>query len=102
MDASTVGFLIPVFAILMGVSIPITAIKLKHRERLEQMRMAAGRGPDNARTAQQDGRIEMLEDRVQVLERIITDRGFNVAAQIEALRDSSSIEELTRERSKAL
>jgi hypothetical protein len=35
-----------------------------------------------------------------VLERIITDSGVSVAAQIEALRDSTSIEDLTRERSR--
>ena len=27
------GFLIPIMGIIMGVSIPITAIKLKHREK---------------------------------------------------------------------
>lgn len=90
-------FLFPV----MGMSIPIFAIWSKHRERIEQMRIAAGGSSDGARAERQDGRIEMLEDRMRVLERIITDRGLNVAAQIEALRDSSSIDELTRERNKA-
>ncbi|OYW45455.1 MAG: hypothetical protein B7Z33_06320 [Sphingomonadales bacterium 12-68-11] len=32
-------------------------------------------------------RLEASEDRLAVLERIVTDRGFSVAAQIEALRD---------------
>ena len=32
--------------------------------------------------------MQALEDRVRVLERIVTDGGFNVAAQIEALRDA--------------
>ena len=97
------GFLIPVMGIIMGVSIPITAIKLKHRERIEQMRLAAAHsgnrdgGPDSRQAA----RIEELEDRMAVLERIVTDSGINVAAQIEALRDAPIIEELTRERSRA-
>ncbi len=35
-----------------------------------------------------------LEERVRVLERIVTDKGFDTAAQIEALRrDASSLED---------
>jgi len=65
------------------------------------MRLAAGANrTDDGRAARQDSRIEMLEDRVQVLERIITDQGYSVAAQIEALRDSSSIDQLARQRVK--
>lgn len=101
MHIGDIAIFIPFFAIMMGISIPITAIKLKHRQKIEEMRLAAKHGqPDDGRAGRQDSRIEMLEDRVQVLERIITDRGFNVAAQIEALRDSNSIDGLTRERVK--
>ena len=97
------GFLIPVMGIIMGVSIPITAIKLKHRERIEQMRLAAAHSGsrDGGQDSRQAARIEELEDRMAVLERIVTDSGINVAAQIEALRDAPVIEELTRERSRA-
>ena len=96
------GFLIPIVAIVMGISIPITAIKLKHREKIEQMRLAAGQSGnrDSGHAARQDARIEELEDRMAVLERIITDSSVSVAAQIEALRDTTSIEELTRERTR--
>ena len=102
MSPADIGIFIPFFAIMMGISIPITAIKLKHRQKIEEMRLAAGGmgRADEGRLARYDSRMEMLEDRVQVLERIITDRGFNVAAQIEALRDSSAIEELTADRVK--
>jgi hypothetical protein len=34
-----------------------------------------------------------LEDRVRVLERIVTDGGYDVATQIEALRDTRRVEE---------
>ena len=34
-----------------------------------------------------DDRTDLLEDRVRVLERIATDRGQDIAHQIEALRD---------------
>jgi hypothetical protein len=92
------GFLIPIMGIIMGVSIPITAIKLKHRERIEQMRLAASGNRDNGLSERQAARIEELEDRIAVIERIVTDSGVSVAAQIEALRDTTAIEELTRER----
>ena len=91
------GFLIPIMGIIMGVSIPLTVIKLKHREKLEEMRLAASGNRDSGRDTRQEARIEELEDRVRVLERIVTDGGYDLAHKIEALRDerplSSRIEE---------
>jgi hypothetical protein len=90
------GFLIPIMGIVMGVSIPITAIKLRHRERIEQMRLAAAQSGnrDSGASDRQEARIEELEDRMAVLERIITDSGVSVAAQIEALRDREPVVQL--------
>ncbi|MBT2135899.1 hypothetical protein KK137_16300 [Croceibacterium sp. LX-88] len=82
-------FMIPIFAL----SIPIVAIISKHRERVERMRIEAGARYASSNTDKQDGRMEMLEDRVAVLERIVTDRGLNIAAQIEALRDQRGIDD---------
>lgn len=95
-----IALLIPFFAIGAGVMIPITAIRLKHQQKIEEMRLAAGAGRPGDGRSRDESRFEMLEDRIQVLERIITDRGLNVAAQIEALRDGNSIDQLTRERVK--
>jgi hypothetical protein len=78
--------------IIMGVSIPITAIKLKHREKIEQMRLAAAGNRDSGHAGRQDARIEELEDRVRVLERIVTDGGYDLAHKIEALRDERTLE----------
>jgi hypothetical protein len=90
-----IGNLIPFFAILLGISIPITAIRLKHKEKLEQIRMASGGNNngvrDSAHIAQQDAKIELLEDRLVVLERIVTDRSYELAHQIEALRDNVGV-----------
>jgi hypothetical protein len=91
-----IALLIPFFAIGAGVMIPITAIRLKHQQKIEEMRLAAGASRSNDGRGRDEARFEMLEDRVQVLERIITDQGYSVAAQIEALRDSSSIDQLAR------
>ncbi len=87
------GILIPIMGIIMGVSIPITAIKLKHREKIEQMRLAAAAGRESGGDVRQDARIEELEDRVRVLERIVTDGGYDLAHKIEALRDERQLDQ---------
>ncbi|KRA84139.1 hypothetical protein ASD76_09140 [Altererythrobacter sp. Root672] len=87
--------MIPIF----GMMIPIVAIILKHREKVERMRIDAGERYAAPDTSRQDGRMEMLEDRVAVLERIVTDKGLNIAAQIEALRDQRGIDDALAARS---
>ena len=37
--------------------------------------------------------VQQLQDRIRVLERIVTDRGVETAAQIEALRDRDALED---------
>ena len=39
------------------------------------------------------GQVHQLQERIRVLERIVTDRGAETAAQIEALRDHDRIAE---------
>lgn len=90
--------LIPIFGIMFGVSIPIMAIWLKHRERLEKMRIESTAQVSAERAAQYAANNQELEDRVRVLERIVTDRGYDVATQIEALRDQRRVEELLESR----
>jgi cell division protein FtsB len=51
---------------------------------MRQMRGDPGDDAENARLRQQVGQ---LQQRINVLERIVTDRGVETAAQIEALRD---------------
>src|SRR6478736_5250756 len=87
-----VGILIPFFAIGGGLMIPISAIWLKHRERIEKMRIESTAEVSAERAAQYVGRVGELEDRVRVLERIVTDRGYDVATQIEALRDARRVD----------
>ena len=52
---------------------------------------ADGRRAEKA--AQYAASNKELEERVAVLERIVTDRGYDVATQIEALRDQRRVEE---------
>ena len=89
MDTGTLALLIPI----IGVSIPIVAIWTKHRRDVLQMEIEATSTQTAEKAAQYASRVQELEDRVQVLERIVTDRGYNVATQIEALRDQRRVDE---------
>ena len=76
-----------------GVMIPILGIMLgffgfwaSHKQQMaklevEAAKAAAGNGGEQA------CEIKELRDRVRVLERIVTDGGYDLATQIEALRD---------------
>ena len=82
------GEYIAALAILMTFSVPILAIWTKHRK--EVMQMQAQQTAEKA--AQYANNNKELEDRVRVLERIVTDGGYDVATQIEALRDQRRVE----------
>jgi hypothetical protein len=74
----------------MILAIPLLAICTSH-----QRKMMEHRAPQNdAQVRQLVSQVEMLQDRVHVLERIVTDQGYSVASQIEALRDQRRVEDL--------
>jgi predicted ArsR family transcriptional regulator len=83
------GVMIPI----IGVSIPIVAIWTKHRKDVMQMQIEATSSQTAEKAAQYASRVQELEDRVRVLERIVTDSGYNVATQIDALRDQRQVED---------
>ena len=56
---------------------------------MREMRDGTVNNEENARLRSQ---VKQLQDRIHVLERIVTDRGVETAAQIEALRDRDAIE----------
>ena len=78
MDNGTLALMIPILALL----IPIIAIWTQHQRKLEEIR-AGALSESNAQAA---ARAQALEERVRILEAIVTDKSFDVAAQIEALR----------------
>jgi hypothetical protein len=90
MDPGTIGVFIPIIAL----SIPIVAIWTKHRKDMMQMQIDA----TAEKAAQYAASNKELEDRVRVLERIVTDGGYDVATQIEALRDTRKVEEHLEDR----
>ena len=83
------ALLIPIIAL----SIPIVAIWTKHQQKLAEMGLETTATASAEKAAQYATQIQRLEDRVQVLERIVTDKGYDVATQIEALRDTRSVED---------
>jgi len=80
------GLSIPIFALC----IPIVAIWTKHQRRLAEMQIMAGAGQPAQASSETAQRLKALEDRVRVLERIVTDANANgsltLAHEIEALR----------------
>jgi hypothetical protein len=92
MDAQALGVMIPIIAIIMGCTIPMVAIWAKHKEKVARLQVDATAEHTAERAAQYASQVQRLEDRVQVLERIVTDRGYDIATQIEALRDTREVE----------
>lgn len=81
-----------VFIPILALSIPIVAIIAKQvvqpwlRLREKQIETEASMIAEKA--AQYAAQTERLEQRVRVLERITTDRGIDIADEIEKLRDT--------------
>ena len=88
MDFANLGVMIPIIAI----SIPIVAIWAKHQQKMAEIQADKTAENTAERAAQYASQVQSLSDRVAVLERIVTDRGYDVATQIEALRDTRETE----------
>ncbi|WP_066560421.1 hypothetical protein [Croceicoccus bisphenolivorans] len=82
MEAGTLALLIPLAPFLLVAFIFWT----KHQGKMAELQAKA----TAEKAAQYAQHTSRLEERVRVLERIVTDRGFDVAAQIEALRHEDS------------
>ena len=87
------GELIPIVAIIFGCTIPMVAIWAKHKEKVAAMQVTTTADATAEKAAQYAAQVQKLEDRVKVLERIVTDRGYDIATQIEALRDTREVED---------
>ena len=87
-----VGVMIPVFALC----IPLLAVWTKHQQKVAEINAQASA----EKAAQYATHNSELEEHLRVLERIVTDRGYDVATQIEALRDARKVEALLDSREK--
>ncbi|QYJ06756.1 hypothetical protein [Qipengyuania flava] len=81
--------LVPLAPFIMVLGI----IWLVNNRKLEEKRISATAEASSEKAAQYASRVGELEERVKVLERIVTDRGYDIATQIEALRDQREVEE---------
>jgi hypothetical protein len=85
------------FEFVLGVLIVIFAFTIiRHRMGIPVRSMREMRGdqpPNDAENERLRGQVQQLQERIKVLERIVTDRGAETAAQIEALRDRDRIAE---------
>lgn len=84
---------------LVAVMIPLAAIVMttfmvwhRHQTDLAKLQIKNAATESAEKAAQYATSVRALEERVRVLERIVTDKGYDIAAQIEALRDTRSVE----------
>jgi hypothetical protein len=88
-------FLVPLAPFLFVLGI----IWITNQRKLEEKRIAAAAARDTAEAgARDDGRVEELEERVRILERIVTDGSYDLAQRIEALRDERDVGAMTEAR----
>ncbi|MFC4254710.1 hypothetical protein GRI97_04685 [Altererythrobacter xixiisoli] len=91
------ALMIPLAPFLMVIGI----VWIRSRTKLEEKRLTATAEQSAEKAAQYASKVTELEDRVRVLERIVTDKGYDVATQIEALRDQRRVEDLLEKRTTA-
>lgn len=72
---------------LMVLMFVFTIIRHKMGIPPRSMRQMRGEPMNDAENERLRAQVKQLQDRIHVLERIVTDRGVETAAQIEALRD---------------
>ncbi len=85
-DGSNVWVLIPIAAIIAGV--------FKHNIRAKERQIDRMQGQENELARHHAAETSQLEERVRVLERIVTDQGLNVSMEIEKLRDQPSVRDM--------
>ncbi|MEO9499833.1 hypothetical protein [Parasphingorhabdus sp.] len=86
MDIAYIAMVLP----FLGIGIGFFAIWSNHQQKMMryQSKISAEKAAQYANSNME------LEQRVRVLERIITDKGFDVSVQIDDLRDTSDMKEL--------
>jgi hypothetical protein len=85
-----------VYEFVLGILIVVFAFAIiKHKLGIpsRSMREMRGEPANDGENVRLRGQVQQLQERIKVLERIVTDRGVETAAQIEALRDQDRISE---------
>lgn len=82
--------LIPIFALLIPIVAILSNTVFKPWLALKERQMQLTSDMTAEKAARYAAQTERLEQRVRVLERILTDRGQDLAGEIDALRDHRS------------
>jgi hypothetical protein len=82
--------LIPILGIVCGTLAIFGAVFLRPWFKLKERQLELEADKVAEKAAQYAAQTERLEQRMRVLERIVTDRGMDVADQIDKLRDDPS------------
>ncbi|WP_419716224.1 hypothetical protein [Altererythrobacter aquiaggeris] len=88
-----IGDLTGLLAVTAPFLMVLGIVWITSQKKLEEKRISATAENSAEKAAQYASQTKELEQRVQVLERIVTDRGYDIATQIEALRDTRSVEQ---------
>lgn len=89
MDSDTLALLIPI----MALSIPLSWMWVRHREKIAEIEAGASAGAVAEQPPRDSDREHRLEERLRVLERIVTDSGYRLSGEIDRLRgDRESVE----------
>jgi len=81
------GVLIPILGIMCGLVAIIGGVFVKPWFRLRERQLEMQSQQTAEKAAQYAAHTERLEQRMRVLERIVTDKGIDLAEEIERLRD---------------
>ncbi|HEU0043555.1 hypothetical protein [Sphingomonas sp.] len=82
--------IIPIFALLIPIVAILSKTVFQPWMRLKERQMELSSSAAAEKAAQYAAQTERPEQRVRVLERIVTDRGQDLAGEIERLRDVQS------------
>jgi ABC-type phosphate transport system auxiliary subunit len=85
------GVLIPILGIMCGFVAIIGGVFIKPWLRLKEKQLQMQSAQTAEKAAQYAAHTERLEQRVRVLERIVTDKGIDVADEIDRLRDDRPV-----------
>lgn len=80
-------FLIPIFALMIPIVAILAGTVVKPWLALKERQLELNSTATAEKAAQYAAQTERLEQRVRVLERIVTDRGIALSDEIERLRD---------------
>jgi len=79
--------------VLVLIVFGFTIIRHKMDIPVRSMREMRGEPVNHDENKRLRNQVQQLQERIRVLERIVTDRGAETAAQIEALRERDQLEE---------